>query len=432
MNLKEAKTIHFIGIGGIGTSGLAQILHGKGKKIFGSDSCASQITKHLSKKGLKIFNQQVPENITSKIDLVIYSEAIEASNPERKAAKTLKIPAISYPQALGQLSKDYFTVAISGTHGKSTTTAMTAITAIQGRKDPTIIVGTKLRELKNQNYRIGKSDLFIIEACEYKESFLHLHPDILIITNIEADHLDYYKTEARYFEGFKKLLKKLSPKSKVIINADDKNSINLSKFTKAQVILSSPKATKLKIKPGVIGEFNIKNATQAALAAQELKIAPATIEKAIESYHGSWRRMEKKSLKLGKTHFIDDYGHHPTEIQSTLKALRQANPKSKILCIFQPHQFSRTKSFLKQFAISFKDANQVIIPNIYQVRDTASDIATVSTDTLVKEISKHHKHVSNGQGLENTANYIKSHHKNFDIIVTMGAGNITNIYSYFK
>ncbi len=432
MNLKEAKNIHFIGIGGIGTSGLAQILKEYGKNITGSDSQSSEITNHLSKRKIKIFTPQSPENINSKIDLIIFSQAILPSNAERKAAKKLNIPTISYPEALGQLSENHFTIAIAGTHGKSTTTAMTALTAIQGKIDPTVIVGTKLRELDNQNYRIGKSKIFIVEACEYKSSFLHLHPNILIITNIEADHLDYFKTEERYLEVFKKLLKKLSSNDTIIINSDDKNSLNLSKYTKAKILISNPKTTKLKLTPGVIGDFNLKNAHQAAITAQQLGVADTIIKKSISSYKGSWRRMEEKTIKLRKTRFIDDYAHHPTEIKITLEAVRTANPKAKILCIFQPHQFSRTKSFLKEFAKSFNHANQVIIPNIYQVRDTAADLKGLSTDILVKEISKHHKSATNGQGLENTAEYIKSHYKNFDIIITMGAGDITNIYKLLR
>ncbi|MEK7085785.1 MAG: cyanophycin synthetase, partial [Patescibacteria group bacterium] len=189
--------------------------------------------------------------------------------------------------------------------------------------------------------------------------------------------------------------------------------------------------SKIKLFPGVHGEFNIKNAANAAIAALLLKISPAIIQKAIRTYKGSWRRMQYKTKKLGKVKFIDDYGHHPTEIRVTLAAIREKYPDAKILCVFQPHQYSSTRLLLKEFGYAFNNVDMVVIPNIYRVRDTEKDVKSVSVDDLIKEIKKHQTHAQNGTNLKKTAQYIKKNHEKFDIIVTMGAGDIEKIYKLF-
>jgi len=450
MNIKKAKNIHFTGIGGIGMSALAQIFKEKGKNISGSDSRSSALTQKLEKNGIKINYKQKKENISAKHDLLVYSPAIPENNPELLEAKKLKIKTLSYPETLGELSKDYFTIAISGTHGKSTTTAIMALIAIEAELDPTIVIGTKIPQLNKNNYRIGKSNILILEACEYKESFLNLHPDILIITNIEADHLDYFKNKENYKNVFKKLVQKIDKKGLIIINKEDKNSIDICKESDKNISIWSKKDKnadyflnkntlntkndqQIKIEPNIIGDFNISNASFAAIASKALKIENKKIEQGIRNFNGTWRRMEKKLVKIKnktiKNKFIDDYAHHPTEINATLNAIRNHNKNAKILCIFQPHQANRTKILLKEFSESFKKVDQVIIPNIYKVRDSKKDIEAISTDDLVKEINKNSKNAVNGKGIKETAKYIKQNHKKFDIIITMGAGDITTIYN---
>jgi len=425
MSLLDKKYFHFIGIGGIGTSSLAQILHAKGKTISGSDNYASEITKNLKKSGLKVSEKHDGKNIIKKHQIVIYSPAIPANNSELKKAKDLKIPCLSYPEALGELSKEYFTIAIAGTHGKSTTTAMTALTLVAGKLDPTVVIGTKLREFKNKNFRVGKSKYLVIEACEYRRSFLHFKPDILVITNIEAEHLDYYKDLEDYQKAFHEIAVKVPKNGYIIVNSKERN---------LQPILADCQATIIKwkeptkTKPGVPGEFNLFNATNAAEVGAILNIAEKNIQKAIKNYKGSWRRLDYKKKKLGKTQFIDDYGHHPTEVRVTLAAIREKHPEAKILCVFQPHQHSRTKMLLKEFGHAFNSVDQVIIPNIYQVRDSEEVVKSINVDDLVTEIKTQQPHVKNGQTIEKTAEYIKEHHKKYDIIVTMGAGDISKIY----
>ncbi len=431
MDISKAQSIHFIGIGGIGTSSIAQILKSKGKKISGSDIVPSNITKNLKLSGIEVRIGHDAKNIHKNHDLIIYSPAIPSSNPELKQAKKLAISTLSYPQALGELTKEYITIAIAGSHGKSTTTAMTALIAEKAKLDPTVVIGTKIRQFKNKNYRTGNGKHLIIEACEYKRSFLNIYPDILIITNIDLDHLDYYKDLNDYKSAFIDLAKKVSSNGFIIINEAEKHLKEIASHSKAKTVTwAENKIEKLHLKPKVPGRFNITNARNAAIAGRLIGIEDKIICSTISHFNGTWRRMEHKHKKGYNCTFIDDYGHHPTEIQSTLLAIREQNPKSNILCIFQPHQYSRTRLLLKDFGKSFHEVDNVIIPNIYKVRDSEEEVLKISTDDLVNEINKNsnHKKAFNGNGLEKTAEYIKKHHKKYDIIVTMGAGNIDGIY----
>ncbi|MDP2642604.1 MAG: Mur ligase domain-containing protein [Candidatus Peregrinibacteria bacterium] len=432
--MKKRQKIHFIGIGGIGTSAIAHIMKKKGAIVSGSDMEASEITEVLKKSGIKVSIGHNSKNVTKNHDLVIFSPAIPKDNAELLQAKKLKLKTITYPKALGELSKEYFTIAVSGAHGKSTTTAMTALLLKNAGLDPTVVIGTKIREFGNQNFRVGKSKYLVVEACEYKRSFLNIHPDILIITNIEADHLDYYKDLKDYKKAFTQMSEKLKKDGIVIINGDDKNSVSAIKNTKHKVIhLSEIKKLGIKITPKVVGAFNKLNASMAAIVGDTLKIPKAKIEKSIREFKGTWRRLEEKPF-IGKTRIIDDYGHHPTEITLTLAAIREDNPHSKILCVFQPHQHNRTIELLKGFANSFHDVDEVIIPDIYKVRDKSQDIKKISAKILADEINKACKKdkASDGGGLQKTAKFILKNHASYDIIVTMGAGDIYNIHGMLK
>ncbi len=452
--MKE-KYIHFIGIGGIGCSSLAQIFHHQGKIVSGSDLSQSETVNDLKKEKIKIYHQHSTDNINEKIELIIYSPAVPSNNLELIHAKDKGIKTLSYPQALGELTKNHYTIAIAGTHGKSTTTAFTSLIAIEGKADPTVVIGTKLKELNAKNYRLGKSNYFIVEACEYKDSFLNFEPNILIITNLEADHLDYFKSFNNYKSTFKKLVQKLPPEGILIINKDDKNTLEISKKAPCQIIKWSkkdkkceyffdgkflhrqkaeakngkPLKEKILIAPGVIGEFNRENAIPAAIANKAINVETPIIEEAIQKFQGTWRRMEEKNTKYSeRCIFIDDYAHHPTAIKKTLTAIRDHYPKKKILCIFQPHQYSRTYQLLDQFADAFVKADAAIIPNIYQVRDTKEDLEKVNVDKLIKVIKKYSDQVTNGQSLSNILEMIPTLVNKYDLIVTMGAGDLHDIY----
>jgi len=428
MSLKKYKNVYFIGIGGIGISALANILFEKGHTIKGSELIKSKITENLEKKGVKIKYEQTKENIEKlKSSLIIYTTAIDENHPEIKQAIKQGFITMSYPKALGEFAKDYTLIAISGTHGKSTITAMISKIFIEANLDPTIVIGTKTKELNGENFRVGNSKYLIIEACEYKESFLNFHPNYLIINNIEADHLDYFKNEENYFETFNKFLKNLKTGGTLIISENDlkkiktPNNINIEYWKKEK---------KLKLK--IPGKFNQENATSAYILAKSFNINENQIIKSLENFEGSWRRMEIKKTKFKNKIFIDDYAHHPTEIKVTLKAIKEKYSKKKTICIFQPHQYNRTKHFLKEFAKSFKDTDLVIIPGIYKVRDNDEDIKEVNGEKLAQEINKISKNAIFIDGIENSAEYIKNNIKKFEIVVTMGAGNITEIYKYFS
>ncbi|MBU1702912.1 UDP-N-acetylmuramate--L-alanine ligase [Patescibacteria group bacterium] len=416
--LQKARKIHCIGINGSGLSALAGILSENGKTITGSDS--NGIAHHEA-------------NITDELDLVIYSAAISQDNVEIMAAKKFNLPLLSYPEALGFLTDQYTTIAICGTHGKTTTTAMVA-TILMDIIDPTVILGSNIHEFGDSNYRCGKSEYLIIEACEYQRHFLNYHPDFITITNIEIDHLDYFLDENDYRSAFESFIARLPRNGRIIANFDDKNVRNLceglaSLANRPKVLFFdkyNPYFNKMDL--SIPGHHNIYNAIASLETARQ--ITDINIDQAIKKlngFMGAGRRFETFKRSDGKI-IIDDYAHHPTAIKATLAAARDKfGPDSRILCVFQPHQYSRTIKLFNDFATSFGLADEVIIPNIYQVRDNLKDISRTSPEKLAIEISKHHKKASYGFGLDKTLYDIQNRINDFDVIIIMGAGDITRL-----
>ena len=430
--------IHFIGIGGIGVSALAQYYLSNDHKVSGSDLVSSETTALLEKKGIKIIiGKHKTKNLSKNTDLVIYSPAVQENNPELKIAKKYKIKCQSYPEALGDLTKKYFTIAISGTHGKSTTTAMTSLILIKAGLDPTVILGTKLKEFNNSNFREGKSKYLIIEADEWKASFLNYFPKIIALTNIEKEHLDYYKDINHILTTYKKYISNL-PEKAVLIIKKDKNILKLkAQFKKLKIkdYSSSPKQIgKLKRILKVPGEHNVLNALTALTIAQTLKISDKISLKALSEYKGAWRRFEEQKIEIEdwKLKIISDYAHHPTEVNATLKAMREKFPNKKIWCIFQPHQYQRTFYLFKDFVKTFKHAidksniNKIIITDIYDVagREKENIKKKINSEKLVKEINKPSVIYLPKQKI---INYLKKNIKGKEIIIIMGAGDIYKI-----
>ncbi len=449
--LTKAARIHCIGAGGIGVSALAHILKEQGHIVTGSDAEASTTTESLITAGIPVTLGQSNTLPMSEAlpDLVIYSLAIDASNPELKEARWKKIPTLSYPEAVGQLSRNFYTIAICGTHGKSTITAMISKILIENNFDPTVIVGTKLKELNGQNYRLGKSKILVLEACEYRRAFLNYHPNIIILHTLDPDHLDYYRNFKDYLHAFGEFAHLLRADGYFFANLDDEDvhqvlqvlqnekfpSHNIftysSQYASSDYYLMGEKIIQRNARVGELnlkipGQHNRSNSLAAFALSATLGIKPADILKSLNHYEGAFRRFELKG-KFGKTLFIDDYAHHPAEIQATLQAARERFPKEKICVVFQPHQYNRTKNLLKEFAVSFRDADEVIIPNIYEVRDQKKDRQAVSVEKLVKAIRKNHPHVADGGGLESTCEWLKKHAKKFDVVFTMGAGDVWKI-----
>ena len=406
--------IHFIGVGGIGVSALVQYYLTKNHRVSGSDLACSEITKTLKKKGVKIFIGQKKENISKNIGLVVYSPAVQSDNPELKAARKLRIKCLSYPQALGKLTKKYFTIAVAGTHGKSTTTTMLGLLLAKAGLDPTVIVGTKVKEFGDSNFRIGESKYLAIEACEHEESFLNYSPDIAIITNVEPDHLDYFKNFNNVKKAFAKFVKKLKKGGVLITEGEYKNIEDAKKLKK---ILKVP------------GEHNISNALAVLAVARVLKIPDKISFKALSEYRGCWRRFEVFEI-LGSNPYtlISDYGHHPTELKATLGAVREKYPEKKIYCIFQPHQYHRTYNLFNEFVEVLKATpiNKIIVTDIYTVagREKESIKKKVSSEKLVKAINR--------SGIiyfpkDKIIEYMQKNLGGGEVVIIMGAGDIYEI-----
>lgn len=402
---EDTNKFFFVGIGGIGMSGLARLFKAKGKHVEGSDAHASSTTQELEDEGIRFHVGHAAANLPEDTETLIYSEAVPKNNPERQQAQEWGIKEMSYFEALGEATRNYHLIAIAGSHGKTTTTAMLGLILERAGKDPTVIVGSKLKEFGNRNVRVGGSDLFVVEACEYRRNFMSLKPDLLGITNIELDHLDYFKGQ----EDYEKAFRDFAAQSQEVLWPED--------VSEYEGELSIP------------GEHNLMNAGMAAALARRLGVQEPFIASALQDYKGAWRRFEFKGSSLYGALIYDDYAHHPTEIRATLAGAREQFPDSRIVAVFQPHQYSRTVALLDDFASAFEDADEVIIPNIYEARDTAEDKAAVSTDTLVEAISEYHDDVKNGHGLEETAAYLAETTEEGDVVLVMGAGDVNGVIS---
>ena len=388
-NLSDAKKIYLIGIGGIGMSALARMMLAQGRKVLGSDRSESLITKELQKEGAHIFIEQKEGNITDDIDLVIYTIAVSDDNPELIKAHSLHIPTISYPEALGIISKGMFTIAVSGTHGKTTTTAMIGKILSDAGRSPTMIVGSLLQKEKT-NFIQGTSDIFIVEACEYKRSFLHLNPNILVITNIDNDHLDYYKDIVDIQSAFAELARKVSKDGFIITNPNDPLITPIFKGVEANII-DYTKENSSDISLEVGGTHNILNAQAALAVGKVLEISHSTSLRALNKFSGTWRRFEYKGNTKNGALLYDDYAHHPTEIKATLNAAREKFSNKKIIVIFQPHLYSRTKLLMDEFAHSFTNADEVIVAPVYAARE--DEIKGGDSRTLMEKMKKYHTNV---------------------------------------
>jgi UDP-N-acetylmuramate--alanine ligase len=441
------QKVHIIGIGGIGISGLARILKQEGHQISGSDLNQNNITEDLKTEGMTIYYGHAAENIPADCQLVVHTTAIPKTNPELIEATKRGLPILTYPQAVGKLTRNYQTISVCGTHGKTTTTSMIGLALVENQADPTIIVGSLLRELDNKNERIGKSRLFVLESCEYQEAFLNYHPSIIVLNNVEEEHLDYFGTKERYLQAFEKFIKQLQPGGILIANGDEENVREVIARSKPEKVITFGQKTDndyiiknhqvfhqnelvFSFNLGIPGTHNIYNATAAMIVSEYLKLNRQTSLQTINNFRGAARRFEIKG-QIDQTTIIDDYGHTPAEIQSTLQGLRERfGQNAKILCIFQPHQYSRTYQFLDQFADSFHQVNQVYIPNIYRTRDSDEDVQKVSPEILVQHINlKQPQSAQHTKNLEDTYLLISQNYSQYDVIITMGAGDITKLSS---
>jgi len=426
---KDTHHIHFIGIGGSGISSLVHLAVSKGMKVTGSDSVHSPITNNLEKEGIKIFFGHDAKHITDLTEMVIFTEAIDPNtNPEYLEAKKRELPMMSYFEALSDFSKQKKTIVVIGSHGKTTTTGMLGVMMKEAGLDPLVILGSTVKQFNNHNIHAGLGEYFVVEGCEYRRSFLNLQPFGVVLLNCEADHLDYYKSEADYVNAFIELMTMIPEDGFLIYNTEDKNSLEIAKHAKCKIVgLSQAEADKLPFELKVPGDFNRMNASMVREVAKILNIEDEG-KAGLESFNGTARRLEIVGEFDGVT-LINDYAHHPTEIKATLKAIKEHYKGRRIICSFQPHQYSRTYELLEGFKTSFNDADVVIVPNIYAARDTEETKSKINGKSFAEALI--HPDGRWGEDFDTTFNMLKEEAKEGDIIIIMGAGDQVKIVDRF-
>lgn len=414
------QKIHFIGIAGVGMSALAQLKADQGVCITGSDSAWFPTLEAVENRGIPITIGYQAANVPSDADLVIYTDAAHSDNPERIEAARRNIPQLSYFQSLGQVSVGKNTVAVAGTHGKTTTTGMLAKILHDADASPTAVVGSIVKDFRS-NYLRGDSDLFIVEACEYKNHLLELSPQILVITNLEWDHTDYFPSLEALQETFKKAIERVPADGCIVTDPANKNIGPLLTGAKARIVdYTQEPAYDLRLP----GEFNQNNARAAAAAARAAmsQIAEESIAASLSDFHGTWRRFEYRGKTAQGADVYDDYAHHPTAIRETLKALR-AKVAGKIIVAFHPHLYSRTRDLLDEFATAFGDADKVLIAPIYAARE--ADDGTISSEILAERVRSTGIDAA-ALDLEAISKVLKEAQEG-DTVMTMGAGDIYKV-----
>ena len=430
--LDKFRHIHFIGIGGSGISAIAYLALAHGLKVSGSDITESPMTGPLRKEGVDVQIGHKKENLDGLAELVIYTEAIDQkTNPEFLEAKKRNIPTLSYFEAIGEISKKKKTIAIIGTHGKTTTVAMLGQALAKTDIDPTVILGSQVPAFDNRNIRIGHSEWFVIEGCEYRRSFMSLHPFGATLAACEAEHMDYYKDEDDYVNAFIEFVKKIPKDGFLIYNQNDKNCQKVAENCAGKLIpINKELIRELDLKPNVPGEFNKENAAFAYITAKEIGADKEKIRQELNNFQGAARRLQKIGEQDGVI-VISDYAHHPTEITSVLKALKDEYPDKRIICVYQPHQYARTLTIMNDLPDSFDNVDKLIIPNIYAARDTEETKSKINAEKLVEMISKKHPDVTWGKDFDTTLDIVKKEIKTGDLLLIMGAGDVYEVGNRF-
>ncbi len=416
------KHIHFIGIGGIGMSALARMCLSYGIKVSGSDGNDSQILKDLQSEGAEIFIGHNKEHIQNSVDCVVYTLAIDDLNEELQESRIKNIPLYTYAQMLGEVSKDMYTIAVAGTHGKTTTTAMVADVFLKNNKKPHVIVGSLLAQT-GSNYIHGEEDIFIVEACEYKRSFLNLNPNILLITNIDEDHLDYYKDLNDIHDAFRTLVQKVPKEGFIICDSDDKKVKPVIKDCLATVIDYKKYISEIP-ELTVLGDHNILNASL-VLALSNIQNFDFQVSKqALSDFKGTWRRLEFKK-DFGALKLYDDYAHHPTEINAGILAFKKRFPDLPLILVFQPHLYSRTKEHFNEFVEVLAKADMVVVLPIYAAREPQDD--SINSQMLVDALKERGAHAQYTSDFESVQKDIRENKDKPAVVVTVGAGDVYKI-----
>ena len=447
------KRVHFIGIGGCGMSGLASVLLDAGAVVSGTDAKPSAVTMDLAARGVRMGYVQDGAMLDGEMDLVVRTAAIPEHNREYKRACTLGLEQTKYAQLLGQVMRERLGVAVSGTHGKTTTTSMVSLALLEKGADPSFVIGGTVKQLGGSS-RSGGGEPFVVEACEFDRSFHNYHPKVAVITNIDVDHIDYYeKGLDEIIESFEVFARLVPPDGLIIANGKDENTLKALRGIETRIewvgmddvetLDWAVRDTGLvggchtgdvfhcgkfvaKLRLSVPGKHNLFNATAAIAACAAAGLSPDDAAEAIGKFEGADRRM----TPLGRTNgavVVDDYGHHPTEIRTTLEALREkysVRLPSRLICVFQPHQHSRTRNLLHEFGEAFSNADIVVMPDIYAARDSDEDKKSVSSADVVNLINRNGGNAVHMPQLGDAAEHVRSIARAGDVVVTMGAGNV--------
>ena len=447
------RRVHFVGVGGVGMSGLAHILLDAGADVSGSDPWPSEVTDKLERRGAPVDFEQDGSLLDSSVDLVVRTAAVNDANAEIAAAREMGVPTRFYAELLGEVMAERVGVAVAGTHGKSTTTAMLAYALTRCGLDPSFVVGGSVPQLGGGS-KSGTGNVFVAEACEYNRSFLNLSPTVAVVTNVEADHLDTYPGGIdEIVHAFAQFADKLPPDGRLILNGDDPHSVALhERFADktwrvgktlgcewtvvpagledgcpvAHLLHDGKQAATLRLK--VPGQHNLYNSAQAVVAAVAVGADAAKAAEAVSDFRG----VDRRQTLVGKVPphgvpVVDDYAHHPTEIRLTLSALRERYQPSRLICIFQPHQASRTRHLLGDFATSFAAADLTFLPDIYSVRDTIDDQRFVNSGQLAEAVRTAGQHAEHLPSFEDVLARVRNELCAGDLVVTMGAGNVWKI-----
>lgn len=458
--LLEKTHFHFVGIGGIGMSALAKFLLSKEKRVTGSDVHDSETVQDLNKKGIQVNIGHDTSHVLDGVEVVIYSSAIPSTNPERTIARERGIPEVSYAQFLGEVSKTFSTIVVTGTHGKSTTTALVGLMLEAAGYDPTVLVGSFVPTFPDKNLRLGKGRFFVVEGCEYQANMLNLHPEMIVLTNIEEDHLDYYRDINHIRDTFQIFADKLIGKGMMVMNADDAESMKLkverpiTYGMQATEVSEVTKATEVKretnsyvalnretskgvqsfdvcreeiigrLKLIIPGTHNVLNALAATAAAMELGVPFETCARVLETFPGIWRRFERVGT-WREADVISDYGHHPTAVEKTVSAAREFFPGRRIVLCFQPHQHSRTKALFDGFVHALQLADETVVAEIYDVAGRNEE-HEMSSRLIVEKIKKENPsaHVMFSQNFDAVKSALEQVVRSNDVLIVMGAGDI--------
>ncbi len=455
LNIKDYKHIYMVGIGGISMSGIAVILKHWNYKVSGSDGVSSHQTEWLISNGINVNIGQVSENIHEGIDLVVYTAAVKLDNPELVRARELNIPIVERGEFLGEITKLFKdTIGVAGTHGKTSTTSMVTCSFIEAGLDPSIQVGANLKILDDANYRVGNSDYFVIEACEYCESYLNFKQRSAIVLNIDADHLDYFGTIDNIEKSFQKYVSLLPEDGYLVLNRDDERCYNLRNYSKANIISVGTSDDAMwtyknvtfdeegfptydvyksnefmgSVTLKVAGLHNVFNSLCCVALCDAYGISVNIVNQALSKFTGASRRLEYKGT-LNGAKVYDDYGHHPTEIMATINGIKNKKHNESWV-VFEAHTYSRLHSHLDEFAKALVNFDNIIVIDIYAAREVNTfDIHESDLIDKINELGKDAVHISNH---DDVIAYLKENVKDGDIILTLGAGNVTKIANKIK